>query len=133
MYYPTGFNFVDVRDVAMGHFLAGDKGLSGEHYVLGGQNLSFEFFLQKLEALTSIPAPKRTIGYPIAYLVTTLMEWVATWITHKRPMGTREGLRAAKKPFYFSSGKAKIELGYEPSAIDGALGEEVTYYLEKRF
>jgi len=57
MYYPTGFNFVNVKDVAYGHYLAGEKGLSGEHYILGGQNLSFEAFLQKLEVFTDIPAP----------------------------------------------------------------------------
>lgn len=128
MYYPTGFNFVDVKDVAHGHYLAGEKGLSGEHYILGGQNLIFQTFLKKLESITNIPAPKKTINYPIAYAAAACMELFADWISHKKPMATREGLRAAKYPFYFSSAKSKMELGYNPGRIERALADEVDYY-----
>jgi dihydroflavonol-4-reductase len=42
-------NFVDVRDCAMGHVLAMEKGRSGERYILGGQNMELGEFFAKLE------------------------------------------------------------------------------------
>lgn len=131
-YYPTGFNFVDVRDVATGLILAAIKGKSGEHYVFGGQNFTLKDFFEKLQNLSNIPAPKRSIKYSLAYITAALMELFADWISHKKPMATREGVKAARQPLYFSSAKANRELGYEPRDIDEALKEEVAFYLKHK-
>src|SRR6185369_12959513 len=37
-YVDTGLNLVDVRDVALGHLLAADKGRPGERYILAHEN-----------------------------------------------------------------------------------------------
>lgn len=131
-YYATGFNFVDVRDVARGHILAIQRGLSSEHYILGSQNISLESFFEKLKSFTSLPYPRGTVSYPMAYMGAGLMEFFSRMITHKKSLATREGLRASKRPFYFSSAKAKTELGYHPHGIGEALKEEVEYYLNKK-
>jgi len=39
-------NYAFVDDVAKGHFLAMEKGLGGEKYILGGENLSYRSFFQ---------------------------------------------------------------------------------------
>lgn len=39
-------NYAFVDDVVNGHFLAMDKGLGGEKYILGGENLSYRSFFQ---------------------------------------------------------------------------------------
>lgn len=47
-------NFVDVRDVAAGHLLAADDGAAGERYVLGGHNLNWVEFIDRLARLSRI-------------------------------------------------------------------------------
>jgi len=41
-------NYAFVDDVVTGHFLAMDKGLGGEKYILGGENLSYRSFFQAI-------------------------------------------------------------------------------------
>ena len=45
-------NYAFVDDVVNGHFLAMDKGLGGEKYILGGENLSYRSFFQIIKQNT---------------------------------------------------------------------------------
>jgi nucleoside-diphosphate-sugar epimerase len=42
-------NYAFVDDVVHGHFLAMEKGLGGEKYILGGENLSYRSFFQTIK------------------------------------------------------------------------------------
>ena len=42
-------NYAFVDDVVNGHFLAMEKGLGGEKYILGGENLSYRSFFQAIK------------------------------------------------------------------------------------
>ena len=46
-------NYAFVEDVVSGHFLAMDKGLGGEKYTLGGENLSYRTFFQDVSRFAS--------------------------------------------------------------------------------
>ena len=45
-------NYAFVDDVVKGHFLAMEKGLGGEKYILGGENLSYRSFFQMIKQNT---------------------------------------------------------------------------------
>ena len=45
-------NYAFVDDVVTGHFLAMEKGLGGEKYILGGENLSYRIFFQTIKQNT---------------------------------------------------------------------------------
>ena len=45
-------NYAFVDDVVAGHFLAMEKGLCGEKYILGGENLSYRSFFQTIKETT---------------------------------------------------------------------------------
>src|SRR6187402_1470648 len=45
-------NYAFVDDVVAGHFLAMDKGLGGEKYILGGENLSYRSFFHLIKQNT---------------------------------------------------------------------------------
>jgi nucleoside-diphosphate-sugar epimerase len=45
-------NYAFVDDVVNGHFLAMEKGLGGEKYILGGENLSYRSFFQTIKQNT---------------------------------------------------------------------------------
>ena len=47
----TVANYAFVDDVVKGHFLAMDKGLGGEKYILGGENISYSHFFNTIRTL----------------------------------------------------------------------------------
>src|SRR5262249_24752402 len=56
-FIDTGLNVVDVRDTAEGHWQACERGISGERYILGSENLTLAQILQKLAQITGRKAP----------------------------------------------------------------------------
>ena len=59
-YLDTGLNWVHVRDVAIGHILAAEKGRIGERYILGNAegNWTMKQAFAVLEELTGVRAPE---------------------------------------------------------------------------
>ena len=67
-YVDTGLNFVDVEDVAIGHWLAAQKGKAGQRYILGNKNMTLKDFLQTVAKVAGQPAPRFKIPYAVAYM-----------------------------------------------------------------
>ncbi|MBE9046734.1 NAD-dependent epimerase/dehydratase family protein [Pleurocapsales cyanobacterium LEGE 10410] len=126
-YVDTGLNLIDVKDVAWGHLLALEKGKTGDRYILGNQNLTFERLLGKLEQITGIPAPKHTIPYWIPYSVAWLEENVLTKLG-KQPTIAIDGVRMSKQKMFYDASKAVSELGLPQTDIDRALAEAVEWF-----
>jgi dihydroflavonol-4-reductase len=126
----TGLNFADVKDVAQGHLLALNRGISGRRYLLGCQNLRLNEFLKKLEPYTKHRVPKFLAPYFLSRLLAQMSETSA--IVHQRePMVTLEAVKASKHLHFFSSSHAISELGYQPKGIDSAIREAVEYFKQK--
>src|SRR5438270_270868 len=66
-YIDTGLNVVNVRDVARGHLLACERGVPGERYILGSENLTLGQILAELASITGLPAPKVRLPYFVAW------------------------------------------------------------------
>src|SRR5689334_12473483 len=64
-YLDTGLNWVHVRDVAVGHILAAEKGRPGERYILGNAegNWTMKEALDVLQEITRVPGPKMRVPY----------------------------------------------------------------------
>ena len=56
-FVDTGLNLVDVEDTAEGHLLACERGISGERYILGCENLTLQQILMRLAAISGGKAP----------------------------------------------------------------------------
>src|SRR5437763_4504127 len=69
-YLDTGLNWVHVRDVAIGHILAAEKGGLGERYILGNAdgNWTLKQAFSVLEQITGVRAPRTRIPYFVALL-----------------------------------------------------------------
>src|SRR2546425_442284 len=69
-YLDTGLNWVHVRDVAIGHILAAEKGVVGERYILGhaGGNWTMKEALENLAQITGLPSPKIKVPHFVALL-----------------------------------------------------------------
>src|SRR3984893_16603323 len=53
-FMDTGLNLVDVEDAAVGHLLAAERGVVGEKYILGGENLTLEQMLGRLAQVSGL-------------------------------------------------------------------------------
>jgi len=123
----TGLNLVDVRDVAVGHRLALERGRPGERYILGCQNLTLKEIFEKLEAISGVPAPKWRIPYGVAYAAGAVSTAWA-YLSGREPLAPLDGVRMARKKMFVTHAKAARELGYAPAPIEGALARAVAWF-----
>lgn len=127
-FVDTGLNLVDVRDCALGHWLAREKGVRGERYILGSENLSLQEILARLAAITHRKAPTARIPHWVAY-VAGWFSTTAAGITGREPDVPLDAVKMARKKMFASSAKARRALGYAPSDTTAALGRAVEWYL----
>jgi dihydroflavonol-4-reductase len=110
-FVDTGLNLVHVDDVAHGHLLALDRGKIGENYILGGADVALQDMLGDIAFLSGRRAP--TLKLPRAPLFP--LAWAAeafARVTGKEPFLTADALRMSRYHMFFSSEKAKRELGF---------------------
>ncbi|HVR27445.1 MAG TPA: hopanoid-associated sugar epimerase [Candidatus Polarisedimenticolia bacterium] len=127
-YVETGLNLVDVRECALGHVEALEKGRSGERYILGGENLTLKQILDKLGAISGLPSPKVKLPYFVAYAAGLVDQTVSGRLLHREPRATVETVRMGKKKMWASSGKAERELGWKILPADNALRRAVEWF-----
>lgn len=131
-YVDTGLNIAHVDDVAMGHWLAYERGKIGERYILGGENLGLGEILAMIAEMVGRPAPTvkipRRALYPLAYAA----EGIA-YLTQKEPFITVDALRMAKKKMFFSSAKAERELGYKARPAREAIRDAIAWFREHKY
>jgi dihydroflavonol-4-reductase len=127
-YIDTGLNIVHVEDVAMGHWLAAQKGRIGQRYILGGENLTLKQVLDLLAEVSGLPGPKFKTPYAIAYAFGAVDTAIAV-MRGTVPMAPLDAIKMAKHYMWFSSAKAKSELGFAPRPAKDALKDAVAWYL----
>jgi dihydroflavonol-4-reductase len=126
-YIETGLNLVDVRDVAAGELLACERGVPGERYILGCQNMTLGEILQRLARITGRRAPKVKLPYAVAWAAgVTTTGWAM--MTGKPPRAPLDAVRMARKKMFVSTEKAKRDLGYNPGPVDAALERAVDWF-----
>ena len=126
-FVDTGLNIVHVDDVAAGHIAAAMRGRTGERYILGGENLPLAAILAEVAAAVGRPPPRLKIPYGVAFPAALAAE-LAARITGREPFVTIDGVRMARKKMYFTSVKAKRELGYSSRPAREAIADAVTWF-----
>jgi dihydroflavonol-4-reductase len=133
-YLDTGLNWVHVRDVAIGHILAAEKGKLGERYILGHAdgNWTMKQTLEILFELTGLPAPARQIPYGVALGFAYLSEASAK-LTGRPPRAPLAGVRMAKYKMFFNPAKAIRELGLPQTPPRQALIDAFEWFKTHRY
>jgi dihydroflavonol-4-reductase len=127
-YVETGLNLVDVRECALGHIAAFEKGRSGERYILGGENLTLKQILDKLGAISGLPSPKIKLPYFVAYAAGFFDQTISGRLLDREPRATVETVRMGKKKMWAISDKAERELGWKTVPTDSALRRAVEWF-----
>jgi dihydroflavonol-4-reductase len=127
-YLDTGLNVVHVRDVAVGHVLAAEKGRVGERYILGHRNMSLADIFAALGALTGRAPPKIRIPYGAAYAAGLVSTTIADHITHAPPGVPLEAVKMARFAMFFSAAKAVRELGLPQTPVTQAFVDALDWF-----
>ncbi len=127
-YVDTGLNLVDVHAVARGHVAALAKGRPGERYILGGENLTLKQILDKLAAVTGLPAPTVRLPYVVALAAGAGDTLVSGRLLHREPRVTLDAVRMGRKKMWVSCAKAERELGWKTVPVDDALRRAVEWF-----
>ena len=127
-YVDTGLNLVDVKECALGHIAALEKGRKGERYILGGENLTLKEILDKLAAITGLPSPTIRVPYLLALATGVVDEVVTGRIRGREPRATIDAVRMGRKKMFVSSAKAERELGWKGGPVDDALRRAADWF-----
>ncbi|MGB7761969.1 MAG: hopanoid-associated sugar epimerase [Bryobacteraceae bacterium] len=130
-YIDTGLNVVDARDAAEGHWLACQRGRSGERYILGSENLTLAEILGKLAAIANRKPPHMRLPYFLAWCAGALGTARAS-LFRSPPRISLEAVRLAKKKMWVTHAKATRELGYQPGPASQALERAVEWFTRER-
>jgi dihydroflavonol-4-reductase len=126
-YLNTGLNIVHVDDVAEGHLLACDRGQIGERYILGGEDITMPALLALIDEVSGRPARRVRLSETLLWPVAVGSELLAR-ATGIEPRVTRDTLRMARKQMFFSSTRARTELGYAPRPARAAIVDAVAWF-----
>jgi len=126
-YIDTGLNIVHVDDVGEGHALALEKGRVGERYILGGEDLPLREILNLVAEVAHSRPPFVRLPEAVVWPAAWLLEKLAP-LTGIAPMVTTDHLKMARKKMYFSSAKARAELGYAPRSARQAIEDAVAWF-----
>jgi nucleoside-diphosphate-sugar epimerase len=118
--------FAYAPDVVQGHLLAMEKGRAGETYILGGHNISYYEFFNRIRTLAGFHGR-----------IVPVSKWlIRTWaegqhLRHRltgAPVGLpRNAVDHAFHSYTFSSDKAMQQLGYTITPLDEALDQTIQF------
>jgi nucleoside-diphosphate-sugar epimerase len=109
--------------VAQGHVLAATKGVAGERYILGGDNLRWSAVIDRVAKLAGVAHPLIVLPPEVGAAAGVLQRLGAGF-------GVLEGMRLMAPEWRYSSAKARRELGYKPRSGNETLARTVAWYLE---
>lgn len=126
-YVEAGLNWVPVEDAAAGHLLAAERGIAGERYILGGENLSLKQVFDVLAAVSDQPAPRIRLPHALA-LAAGYADAAVSRVLGREPRVPLDGVRMARHSMFVDSSKARRELGFAPGPVAAALERAVRWY-----
>jgi dihydroflavonol-4-reductase len=121
---PGGLNIVDVEDVALGHIAAMDQGVSGQSYILGGDNLTFQQIFETLADVTGLAEPSKPNAFYAQLMRFMGGEKLMTGRIIRDYVGSN---------VWVTSAKAEAELGYRHRSAREALARSVRWFLDNGY
>jgi len=128
-----GFDFVDVRDIAIGAISALDKGRSGEAYILGGEYRTIKQFGETI--LRARGSNKKLIELPL-FVARIGLPFVTAYsaITKRPPMYDKpyiDVLQDGNADTRYT--KAIKDLDYKPRPFEDTIGDLVKWFKENGY
>lgn len=131
-FVDTGLNLVHVDDVALGHLLALKKGRIGENYILGGEDVRLRDMLGIIAHLVGRKPARLQLPRGPLYPLALGAEAMAR-LSGKEPFLTRDALKMSKHHMFFSSAKAKAELGFSARPYVKGIEDALNWFRQRGY
>lgn len=127
IHVPGGMAYVDVRDAALVHVLAAERGKAGELYIAAGENLTNEGLLLAIQRVAG--KERRLYGVPVGFARAMVKAMnVAAKRMNQEPQMSYEFFEYGTVESFFSADKAKRELGATFRPIDDTIRDAIAYF-----
>jgi farnesol dehydrogenase len=120
------WSYAFVEDVAEGHALALEKGLSGGRFVLGGENATLARVFDLVREIAGVPPPRHRIPYDVASAIGRA-QWLWAETTGHPPQLTHGEVGVFREEWACDSTRAEREIGYEWRPLAEGLRETVRW------
>jgi len=131
LYVDGAYDFVDVRDVAEGLILAGEKGRCGESYILSGERIEVPDIIKIVQEIMGKHLFSLKIPLRLANLSANITPFYYR-LTHNRPRFTSYSLATIASNSVISHAKARLELGYFPRPLRESLQDTVKWFMKNK-
>ncbi len=121
------YDFVDVRDVALGMILAYEHGATGAVYILGGEQIQLTRMQQIVRDIAGLKARVLKVPARLALFFTNFTPLFYR-LTRTKPKFTRYSLVTVMGNSVISSERARRELGYQPRGLQESLTDTVRWW-----
>lgn len=129
VYAAGGMNLVGVADVVRGEIAAAEKGRRGERYILAGANLTHREALTFVARVLGKPGPRLKVPVRAVKVAARLLETAAA-ITGTGAIITPDLVAGLGCYNWYSTQKARRELGFTPTSLERAVREAFLWYRE---
>ena len=121
-YIPGGFEFVSSRDIAEGHVLAMARGRSGQKYIISTAYATVDDLLDLFGEVTGKPKPRLRLPPPVMAAIAEVADktWFRAFPNQPRRF-TPAAVRLLSMKRRADHGKARAELGYQPTPLKDAI------------
>jgi dihydroflavonol-4-reductase len=124
----AGLNVVGVADVARGHAQALELGRSGERYILGGDDLSLRDAFALASAGIGHSPPRVPLPWSPVFAAALAVDAAARLLAREPQLLVLHEVLLARQPLFFSSAKARDELGYRSRPASDALATTARWF-----
>jgi dihydroflavonol-4-reductase len=132
-YIDGPINVIDVRDVAVAHIRAAERGRIGERYIIGNWNTSQRELNQLIAKVAGMPAPTFAIPFPIARFGSRVGNWASRTLLHKPPAIPVFFVEMLRHLQHYDCAKGLAELEYPQRPIEPAIQDSLNWFREQRY
>ena len=124
-----GLNFVDARDVAAIIPVAMERGQPGERYLIGGHNMTFAEYFDRMERLSKQYRPRIKLGGAWPHRAARAQAALCKALGRTAPIEPAAADQA-RYFWYFDGAKARRELGFAPREASETIFDTIRYTRE---
>lgn len=122
-----GYDFVDVRDVAVGLLACAERGKAGECYILSGHYTTIQDMFALTASQLDRKAPKLCVPATLASCAAPVFEKIAL-LRGERPFFTPYAIAVLRSNGRFSNAKATAMLGYHARPLRETLQSMILWF-----
>ena len=132
-YVDGGFEFVAARDIVEGHLLCMQRGRSGEKYIFSTEYKTISEILDLFEEVSGVPRPNRRIPTHMMLVFSEVASFYLSQFHPSFPQRFTPGaIRLLRKRRHADTGKARRELGFQPTSIRAAVHAAYKFHYDRK-